>query len=86
MTAQPWIRIGDLARELDEPAHVLRWWEHEFAQRGQVRRMVGGWRCYPPETANLFREVHRLLRVEMFTTEGAKRQLRLAREREQAAG
>ncbi len=86
MTAPPWIRIGDLARELDEPAHVLRWWEHEFAQRGQVRRSTGGQRSYPPETAALFREVHRLLRVELFTTEGAKRQLRLAREREQAAG
>lgn len=76
-----WIRIGDLARELNEPHHTLRWWEHEFAPRGQVRRMAGGSRLYPPETAALFREVWRLLRVELYTTEGAKRQLRLARER-----
>lgn len=82
MTTQPWIRIGDLARELDVTHRTLHWWESEFANRGQVRRMAGGTRLYTPEVAALFREVWRLLRVELYTTAGAKRQLRLAAERQ----
>jgi DNA-binding transcriptional MerR regulator len=80
-TQTGWIRIGDLARELDEPTHVLRFWESEFGQLTQVKRMAGGSRLYTPETVAVFREVRRLLRVELYTIAGAKRQLKLARER-----
>jgi DNA-binding transcriptional MerR regulator len=81
MSEGAWIRIGDLARELDVPHHVLRYWQTEFAIHREVKRMRGGSRVYPPHVADLFREVHRLLRVEFFTIAGAKRQLRLAAER-----
>lgn len=82
-----WVRIGDLARQLNEPEHTIRFWEDEFAPQTQgVRRSKGDQRVYPPQAAELFVEIQRLLRVELYTIAGAKRQLRLAAERERQAG
>lgn len=76
-----WHRIGDVARLLGETVPTLRWWERELAPYAPVQYMLRGHRWYKPEQLEQWCEIQRLLRVELYTTEGAKRQLRLALER-----
>lgn len=82
-----YFRIGEIARWLDEEAHVLRFWEEQFGRllTGDVARSRRGQRNYTRAQAISFAAIQELLRVELYTIEGAKRRLRLAREREQSA-
>lgn len=75
-------RIGDVSRMLNEPAHILRHWQEEFSRWLQLDWTAKGQRLYSEQLVTNLREIQRLLRVEMYTTEGAKRQLRLAAERD----
>jgi DNA-binding transcriptional MerR regulator len=70
------MRSGDLARLLGEERHVVHYWEKAFGIRS--RRSIGNQRYYMPGDVARFKEIRRLLRVELYTIEGAKRQLRLA--------
>lgn len=77
------LRIGDVARLLNVDPHVIRHWESVFYHwlhitRGRRSRQ----RWYTPSHVATLIEIRRLLHVELFTTEGARRQLRLAAERE----
>ena len=84
---QVWFRIGDIARWLDETTPTLRWWEQEFGGLlGRVERSKSGQRIYSRHNAVKFAVIQELLRVELYTIEGAKRQLRLAAERERQTG
>lgn len=71
-------RIGDVARMLNEDTAVVRYWEQEFGAWLRPLRSKSGQRIYTVRCLETLREVHRLLRVELYTIEGAKRQLRLA--------
>lgn len=79
-------RIGEIARWLDLETHVLRFWQTEFYDAlGHVQRSkLGpkGQRVFSRRQALTFGIIRELLHVELYTIEGAKRQLRLARERE----
>jgi DNA-binding transcriptional MerR regulator len=79
-------RIGDVAHMLRETTVTLRHWEKEFAVWLQLDHSSTGQRLYSPRMLETLREIQRLLRIELFTIEGAKRQLRLAAERERRAG
>lgn len=82
-----WLRIGDVVRLLGEKEHVVRWWQNQFGLAPETVHVTEGGQClYPPRAVMVLREIHRLLRVELYTVEGAKRQLRLAAERERKAG
>jgi len=74
-------RIGDVARLLNEPTHVLRFWEEEFKPWVQTLSSPKGQRIYTEQVVRNLTEIQRLLRQELYTHEGAKRQLRLAAER-----
>lgn len=74
------VRIGDLARWLDVDTHVIRFWQDEFKAFTRVFRSRSGQRWYSREQCELFREIQRLLHTELYTIEGAKRQLRLRRQ------
>lgn len=69
-----WVRIGDLARELDVEPHVLRFWESEFHLR--PNRAKSGQRVYTEAQQNRLRLIRFLLREELYTVDGARRQLR----------
>lgn len=66
-------RIGDVCRELDEEPHVVRFWESEFRLRPQ--RSTKGQRVYTTEHLAKLRLIRFLLREELFTIQGARRQL-----------
>ena len=68
-----WVRIGDMARVLDEEPHVLRFWESEFRLR--PNRMKSGQRAYTESQQAKLCLIRFLLREEFFTIEGARRQI-----------
>lgn len=55
--------ISEAAAELDEPAHVLRFWETKFSIIKPMRRS-GGRRFYRPEELILLRSLRHLLHVQ----------------------
>ncbi len=72
----PILRIAAVAALLGIEPHVLRYWEDEFRFYLRIERSKRGQRVYTAEQVERLREVHRLLKVELYTHEGAKRQLR----------
>jgi DNA-binding transcriptional MerR regulator len=67
--------ISEVARELDVPQHVLRFWETKFPQVRPLKR-GGGRRYYRPEDVDLLRNIRRLLYQSGFTIKGVQRLLR----------
>jgi DNA-binding transcriptional MerR regulator len=77
-------RIGEVAAWLGVHVQTVREWENWFGVR-PIRSSAEkqGQRVYTRQQALLLGVIRELLYTEMYTVEGAKRQLRLAREREQ---
>jgi DNA-binding transcriptional MerR regulator len=73
-------RIGEVSNWLGVTRHAMRCWEQWFDVR--AARSKSGQRVYSRQQALLLGVIRELLYVELYTIEGAKRQLRLARERE----
>lgn len=67
--------ISEVARELDVPQHVLRFWESKFAQVKPLKR-GGGRRYYRPEDVELLRTIRALLYQEGYTIKGVQKLLR----------
>ena len=67
--------ISEVARELDVPQHVLRFWETRFSQVRPMKR-GGGRRYYRPEDIALLRGIHKLLYGDGFTIRGVQKILR----------
>jgi DNA-binding transcriptional MerR regulator len=65
---------------------VLRYWETEFSQWLRLERSQRGRRIYTRRQALTVGVIRELLYTELYTVAGAKRQLRLAAEREKQAG
>lgn len=73
-----WFRIGDIAKWLDVPAHVIRYWESEFTDALRpLERTKSGCRLYSRRHAAVFGAIKALLYTELYTIAGARRQLRL---------
>lgn len=70
--------VGEVAGMLDVQPSAIRYWIDEFDMEHAIKRRNDGLREYrkltPQDVAKLT-EIHRLLKVEMFTLQGAKRQL-----------
>lgn len=69
-------RIGEVAALLEEPPHVLRFWEQEF--KVSVARSKRGQRVYSREQLVRFGLIRTLLREEGYTIDGARKVLRRA--------
>jgi DNA-binding transcriptional MerR regulator len=67
--------IGEVCELTGLEAHVLRFWESEFPEL-EPRKSAGGTRRYRAEDLELIRRIQRLVHVEKFTLEGARRQLK----------
>ncbi len=67
--------IGEVAEELGEPQHVLRFWETKFHQ---IRPMTkgSGRRYYRPKDVDLLRDLKRLLRADGYTIKGVQKLIR----------
>jgi DNA-binding transcriptional MerR regulator len=74
-TADAFRTISEVARELDVPKHVLRFWEGRFPQIRPMKR-GGGRRYYRPEDLALLRGICHLLHGEGYTIKGVQKILR----------
>ncbi|MEZ4391917.1 MAG: MerR family transcriptional regulator [Polyangiales bacterium] len=73
--AKVYFRIGEVARLLEVPTHVLRFWETEFRSvRPQKSR--AGQRVYSRKDVERLLLIRRLLKEERYTLEGARKILR----------
>lgn len=63
--------IGEVAKEIDIPQHVLRFWETKFKQIKPVKRK-GGHRFYSGKDVNYIREIKSLLYERGYTIKGAQ--------------
>jgi DNA-binding transcriptional MerR regulator len=66
--------IGEVAGDLDVPAHVLRFWESKFPQLKPLKR-GGGRRYYRPEDILLLRHIRQCLYQEGYTIRGVQKLL-----------
>jgi DNA-binding transcriptional MerR regulator len=66
--------IGEVAENLDLPAHVLRFWESKFAQLKPLKR-GGGRRYYRPEDIALLSRIRQCLYQEGYTIRGVQKLL-----------
>jgi DNA-binding transcriptional MerR regulator len=64
--------ISEVARDLDLPQHVLRFWETRFAQIKPLKR-GGGRRYYRREDIELLRAIRQLLYDEGYTIKGVQK-------------
>jgi len=67
--------IGEVAEDLDLPAHVLRFWESKFPQLKPLKR-GGGRRYYRPEDIVLLRQIRQCLYQDGYTIRGVQKLLR----------
>ena len=67
--------ISEVAKELDLPQHVLRFWESKFSQIKPLKR-GGGRRFYRPEDVDQLREIRALLYEDGYTIKGVQKLLR----------
>jgi len=67
--------IGEVAEDLDLPAHVLRFWESKFPQLKPLKR-GGGRRYYRPEDIALLRRIRQCLYLDGYTIRGGQKLLR----------
>lgn len=74
-------KIGEVAKLLDLEPYVLRYWEKEFDVL-EPSKTDSGQRAYQRDDIQLLATIRELLYTEMFTIDGARRQLELAREGE----
>jgi DNA-binding transcriptional MerR regulator len=66
--------IGEVAEDLDLPAHVLRFWEAKFPQLKPLKR-GGGRRYYRPEDIVLLRRIRQCLYQDGYTIRGVRQLL-----------
>ncbi len=74
-SAESFRTISEVAKELDIPQHVLRFWESKFSQVKPLKR-GGGRRYYRPEDVALLRNIRTLLYNEGYTIKGVQKLLR----------
>jgi DNA-binding transcriptional MerR regulator len=72
-------KIGEVAKLLDLEPYVLRYWEKEFDIL-EPDKTDSGQRSYQRDDIELLATIEQLLYTEMFTIDGARRQLERARE------
>jgi len=65
---------GEVAEDLDLPAHVLRFWETKFPEVKPLKR-GGGRRYYRPEDVDLLRRIRQHLYQEGYTIRGVQKLL-----------
>jgi len=69
----PFLPISELSKQLDLPAHTLRYWEKEFPKKIVPVTGAGGRRYYRPETVENIHAIKNYLYKQGYTIEGVKK-------------
>ncbi len=83
--AKRYFTIGEVSELCGVKAHVLRYWEQEFAQLNPVKRS-GNRRYYQHHEVVLIRHIRELLYEQGFTISGARNRLENPNEGNALAG
>ena len=75
--------ISEVAKELQVPTHVLRFWEAKFSSIKPLKR-GGGRRYYRPEDLDLLRKIKSLLYDDGYTIKGVQKLLKLKDQNKEA--
>jgi DNA-binding transcriptional MerR regulator len=67
--------IGEVSKEINQPCSMIRYWLTEFGL--EVKRKRHRDRQFTAGDIEKVKEIHRLLKVERYTIEGAKQKIRL---------
>ena len=70
-----YFKIGEVARLLDEPSHVIRYWESEFPAIKPKRAGTSQQRLYRRKDIELFLSIRVMLRDLGYTLAGARKML-----------
>ncbi|HBT96826.1 MAG TPA: MerR family transcriptional regulator [Desulfobulbaceae bacterium] len=81
-----YFKIGEVARLLNEPPHVIRYWESEFPAIKPKRAGTSQQRLYRHEDVELFLGIRSMLREQGYTLAGARKMLRQEDESIAASG
>ncbi len=73
MANEPFLSINDVSKQLDIPAHTLRYWEKQFPVSVKPVTGVGGRRYYRPETVAMLGQIRTLLYDRGMTIAGVKK-------------
>lgn len=73
-SAQAFRTIGELAKDLGLPQHILRYWETRFPQLRPLQR-AGNRRYYRPEDVALAARINQLLNHEGYTVKAVQKLL-----------
>ena len=73
MANEPFLSINDVSKQLDIPAHTLRYWEKQFPVSIKPATGAGGRRYYRPETVAALKQVRALLYDRGMTIAGVKK-------------
>jgi len=65
--------VGEVAAELHVHWSLIHYWMKEF--HIEVKRSRHNWRMFTAEDRERLREIYFLVKVEMFTLKGARKQL-----------
>ena len=76
--------IGELARDIGLPQHILRYWETRFPQLRPLQR-AGNRRYYRPDDVALVNRINGLLNREGYTIRGVQQLLANERKAPRAA-
>ncbi len=71
----PLYGIGDVSKICDIPTHTIRFWEKEFCDFLSVSRTIGKQRRYTDADIAQIENIKKLLYVERYSIQGAKRVL-----------
>ena len=68
--------VGEVAAILDESTSLVRFWANEFPKFIKPQRNAKGNRLFSKEDVDNFRKIHRFVKVEGLTLEGASKRMR----------
>ncbi len=72
--------IGEVAKDLDLSASLIRFWETEFKEINPKKNRKGN-RVYTPKDIETLRRIKYLLKTRKYTIKGAKERLKHEEER-----
>lgn len=69
-------KISEVAEQLGESVSLVRYWSNEFEQFVKPQRNAKGNRLYTEQDIEMLKQIHRLVKVEGQTLEGAAKTLK----------
>jgi DNA-binding transcriptional MerR regulator len=74
--SEPFLSINEVSKQIDVPAHTLRYWEKQFPAAVKPATGAGGRRYYRPDTIAALEQIKHLLYKKGMTISGVKKMIK----------